>query len=262
MKTCECLCQEHTHTCHRVLWNDPPLDRLEEAGLWIVEVMFPHSKRLNHTERRDFHIVTECVDRTLDNKTEGVFTCRGMYFPFSLRMRLRSSTWLDTNTNNTSLSVVGSIKPFIQNNNNNNNSSSSVGFHRTKAAQQQDASDSPVGHLLQVHLFVAVQQLSHIVTDDPDEESDEDNGQDHPQSNTGVQQELWTGHRSLFNQPEVETGRTSGGAAESMWDRTIELDHLDHITSAPTTDLKYNYLSPLIKSLLQLTNNTCKENCY
>ncbi|KAF3860944.1 hypothetical protein F7725_001199 [Dissostichus mawsoni] len=56
-------------------------------------------------------------------------------------------------------------------------------------------------HLLQVDLLVAVQQLRDVVTDDPHEEGDEDDGQDDPHPNAGVQQELWTGHRSLFNQP-------------------------------------------------------------
>lgn len=60
---------------------------------------------------------------------------------------------------------------------------------------------SPVRHLLQVDLLIAVEQLRHIVTDDADEEGDEDDGQHHPHANAGVQQELWTGHRSLFNQP-------------------------------------------------------------
>lgn len=52
----------------------------------------------------------------------------------------------------------------------------------------------PVRNLLQVHLFVAVQQLRDIVPDDSHEEGDEDDGQDHPQPNTGVQQELGTTH--------------------------------------------------------------------
>lgn len=46
---------------------------------------------------------------------------------------------------------------------------------------------SPVRNLLQVNLFVAVKQLGNVVTDDPDKEGDEDDGQDHPQPNTGVQ---------------------------------------------------------------------------
>lgn len=56
-----------------------------------------------------------------------------------------------------------------------------------------------------------MEQLSDVVTDDPDEEGDEDDGQDDPHPNAGVQQELWTGHRSLFNQPtETLTGETLG----------------------------------------------------
>lgn len=43
-----------------------------------------------------------------------------------------------------------------------------------------DPAVSPVRNLLQVHLFVAVEQLGDVVTDDPDEEGDEDDGQDHP----------------------------------------------------------------------------------
>lgn len=69
---------------------------------------------------------------------------------------------------------------------------------------------SPVRNLLQVDLLVAVEQLGDVVTDDPNKEGDEDDGQDHPHPNAGVQQELWTGHRSLFNQPtETQTGRRS-----------------------------------------------------
>lgn len=78
----------------------------------------------------------------------------------------------------------------------------------TQAALRQEAQhthdvtlSSPVRHLLQVDLLIAVEQLRYIVTDDADEEGDEDDGQHHPHANAGVQQELWTGHRSLFNQP-------------------------------------------------------------
>ena len=55
----------------------------------------------------------------------------------------------------------------------------------------------PVGHLLQLNLLVTVQQLSDVVTDDPHEEGDEDDGQHHPHPNTGVQQELRTPHDYL-----------------------------------------------------------------
>lgn len=37
----------HTHTCHGVLGDDLPLDLLEEAGLDVVEIMFPHGEGLN-----------------------------------------------------------------------------------------------------------------------------------------------------------------------------------------------------------------------
>lgn len=40
----------------------------------------------------------------------------------------------------------------------------------------------PVGKLLQVHLLVAVQQLSDIMADDAHHEGDEDNGQNYPQT--------------------------------------------------------------------------------
>lgn len=46
---------------------------------------------------------------------------------------------------------------------------------------------SPVRDLLQVDLLVAVEQLGDVVTDDADKEGDEDDGQDHPQPNAGVQ---------------------------------------------------------------------------
>ncbi len=160
-------------------------------------------------------------------------TCRGMYFPFSLRMRLRRSTWLNTNKHRHDLRLV------------------TAGQSETAAAFRQEAQQtrrrarrrkqragsapsrqnvdikseratgqtrlaaefvSPVRNLLQVDLFVAVEQLGDVVADDPDEEGDEDDGQDHPHPNAGVQQELWTGHRSLFNQPtqtEAQTGRRS-----------------------------------------------------
>lgn len=68
----------------------------------------------------------------------------------------------------------------------------------------------PVRNLLQVHLFVAVQQLRDIVTDDSHEEGDEDDGQDHPQPNTGVQQELGTTHLPLFNLLDKKTTETGG----------------------------------------------------
>ena len=71
---------------------------------------------------------------------------------------------------------------------------------------------SPVGNLLQVDLFVAVQQLGDIVTDDPDKEGDEDDGKNHPQPDAGVQQELWTSHRSLFDSVKPkQTRRRSDG---------------------------------------------------
>lgn len=54
--------------------------------------------------------------------------------------------------------------------------------------------DSPVRDLNQVHSLVSVQQLGDVVTDDSNEEGDEDDGQDHPHPDAGVQQELWTDH--------------------------------------------------------------------
>lgn len=72
---------------------------------------------------------------------------------------------------------------------------------------------SPVRNLLQVHLLVTVEQLGYIMADDPDEEGDEDDGQDHPHPNAGVQQELWTGHGSLFNQPTQTEAQTRGRSA-------------------------------------------------
>lgn len=53
---------------------------------------------------------------------------------------------------------------------------------------------SPVGHLLQVHLLVAVEKLGDVVTEDAHEESDIDDGQDHPHAYAGIQQQLGTGH--------------------------------------------------------------------
>lgn len=45
----------------------------------------------------------------------------------------------------------------------------------------------PVRNLLQVDLLVAVEELGDVVTHDPNKKGDEDNGQDHPHPNTGVQ---------------------------------------------------------------------------
>lgn len=36
----------HSRTCHGVLGDNLPLDLLEEAGLSVVEVVFPHGERL------------------------------------------------------------------------------------------------------------------------------------------------------------------------------------------------------------------------
>lgn len=88
---------------------------------------------------------------------------------------------------------------------------------RSGSRAQSQGSASPVGHLLQVHLLVVVEQLGDVMPDDPHEEGDEDDGQHHPQPDAGVQQELRTGHRSLalrFNQSETQAGRASGRAAE------------------------------------------------
>ena len=55
----------HTATCHGILRNDLPLDLLEEAGLCVVEVMFPHGerlKRLKHVDTKQlkaFHFSTD-----------------------------------------------------------------------------------------------------------------------------------------------------------------------------------------------------------
>lgn len=75
------------------------------------------------------------------------------------------------------------------------------------------ASDSPVRDLLQVDFLVAVEQLGDIVSDDPNKEGDEHDGQDHPHPNAGVQQELRPGHRSLFNPGSKDR---QGGAEEGV----------------------------------------------
>lgn len=71
----------------------------------------------------------------------------------------------------------------------------------------------PVRNLLQVHLLVAVKQLRDIVTDDPHQEGDEDDGQDHPQTDAGVQQELGTTHCPLSNlwDADTKTGASTPG---------------------------------------------------
>lgn len=53
-----------------------------------------------------------------------------------------------------------------------------------------------------------MQQLRDIVTDDPHEEGDEDDGQDHPQPDTGVQQELGATHPPL-NLSQADKKRTA-----------------------------------------------------
>ena len=49
------------HTCHRVLGNHLPLDFLEEAGLSIVEVVFPHGEGLKELK----HLKTFCGSEEL-----------------------------------------------------------------------------------------------------------------------------------------------------------------------------------------------------
>lgn len=88
---------------------------------------------------------------------------------------------------------------------------------------------SPVRNLLQVHLFVTVQQLCHIVTDDSHEEGDEDDGQDHPQPNAGVQQELGATHRPPSNLTHTKSYKSR------------QLYHLKYTHASPSQTVVYSW---------------------
>lgn len=94
-------------TCHRIFRNNLSLDFLEKPSFRIIEIMFPHGKWL-HEKQHCFHqhnsrimavlntMLLDC-DKTVSRCVVSsivLVTCLGMYFPFSLSIRLLINTWL------------------------------------------------------------------------------------------------------------------------------------------------------------------------
>ena len=63
-----------------------------------------------------------------------------------------------------------------------------------------------VGDLFLGELLVALQQNGHIVADHADEEGDDDDGQDYPEADVGVKQELQPRHLHRVGSQPSGTG--------------------------------------------------------